>query len=346
MLLRDLLAGLDLPESSLSAPIELDVVGVGSITGARSNELAVYIEGRVPLCDLEKSRAGAFITAGALPVDRPSLISSNPILTALKAQRILRPAPRAPAGIDPTARVSPTASIGDGASIGAYVLIGDEARIGADCSIGPFVSIGSEARIGDGSKIAAHVTIHDRTLIGARCSIGAGSVVGGAGFGYCHDPSSGLLELIPQVGNVKIGDDVEIGSLCAIDRATYDTTSIGDGARIDNLTQIGHNCQIGRSVIIVAQSGLSGSVKIGDGAQLGGQTGIADHISVAPGARLGAAAKVGRAVKDSGTYGGPYCLEWGEYKRSHFMMRSIRRLTERIGALEAALADPNAKRGD
>ncbi|MBN8553370.1 MAG: UDP-3-O-(3-hydroxymyristoyl)glucosamine N-acyltransferase [Caulobacterales bacterium] len=174
-------------------------------------------------------------------------------------------------------------SIGAGTRIGANTVIGPGVQIGRNCDIGPNVSLGC-------------------CLIGDRVRIGASTVIGEAGFGVAGG-TAGLVD-VPQLGRVILQDDVSVGANSCIDRGAWDDTVIGEGSKIDNLVQVGHNCRLGRHVILAGHTGLSGSVVIGDGAQLGGRAGVTDHVNIGKGARIGAASMVINDVPDGETWGG------------------------------------------
>ncbi len=163
--------------------------------------------------------------------------------------------------------------------------ISPDARIGAGVKLHSGVVVGPGAEVADETVLFPNVVLYPGTRVGRRCRVHAGTVLGADGFRY-HASTRGLLK-VPQVGGVRIGDDVELGALVTIDRGFLGDTVIGDGCKIDNLVQIGHNCKLGRSVVIAAQTGLSGSCVIGDGVLMGGQVGLADHSYVGAGARLG-----------------------------------------------------------
>jgi UDP-3-O-[3-hydroxymyristoyl] glucosamine N-acyltransferase len=179
---------------------------------------------------------------------------------------------RTVAGIHPSAVVDPTA------------------RIHPTASIGPFVDIGAGVLIGKGSVLHSRVSIYERVTIGARCIIHSGAVIGADGFGF--EMAGSAFRKVPQVGTVAIGDDVEIGANTCIDRATLGTTVIGSGTKLDNMVHIAHNCQIGKHVVIAAQTGLAGGVVIGDYAIIGGQVGMGDKARVESKAVIGSGAGI------------------------------------------------------
>jgi UDP-3-O-[3-hydroxymyristoyl] glucosamine N-acyltransferase len=212
------------------------------------------------------------------------------------AQAMAPPGP----GVHPSSLVHPTAQIDATATIGPLCTIGPGAVIASGVLIKERCSIGASCRIGEKSALHPGVVLYAHTQLGERVIVHANAVIGADGFGYRFDPSKGGLAKIPHVGNVIIGDDVEIGAAACIDRAKFGSTRIGAGTKIDNLVQIGHGCQIGRSVVICGQVGLSGSVTIGDGAMLGGQAGVADQRHIGAGAMVAAQSGVESDVPPKG----------------------------------------------
>lgn len=202
-------------------------------------------------------------------------------------------------------RVAPqialSASIEDGVSIGHNVIIGENAEIGSSTIIGPNTVIGPGVAIGRNCRIGANVTIYC-ALIGDSVSISSNSVIGEAGFGV-EITADGPVD-VPQLGRVILQDNVSIGSLCAVDRGAFGDTVLGIGCKIDNFTQVAHNCQLGRGVVIAAFGGISGSCEIGDGVLMGGRVGIADHTKVGDGAVISAAAGVFRDIPAGENWGG------------------------------------------
>jgi UDP-3-O-[3-hydroxymyristoyl] glucosamine N-acyltransferase len=189
-----------------------------------------------------------------------------------KAILRLRPPIKPPAGVHPAA------------------VIGADVHIGATSSIGPGCTIGDRVRIGEGCILHAHVTIYHDVRIGNDVILHSGCVVGADGFGFVL--ADGAYEKFPQVGRVEIGDRVEIGANCCVDRAALGVTSIGDGTKLDNMVHVGHNCRIGRHVVVAAQTGFSGGVVVEDYAVIGGQVGIGDKVRIEAGAVLGSGSGV------------------------------------------------------
>ena len=209
----------------------------------------------------------------------PMLQVDNPYLAFQQAVRVFRPDLHRPApGVHPTAVIAPDAVLGEDVSIGPYCVIESGARLGARAVVMAGGYIGGRAEVGEASFLYPRVVIREECVIGARCILHAGVVIGADGFGFAFDV--GRYHKVPQVGNVVIGDDVEIGANSCVDRATTDSTRIGDGSKLDNLVQIGHNVNIGRHCIVVAQVGIAGSTELEDYVTLGGQAGIAGHLRI------------------------------------------------------------------
>jgi UDP-3-O-[3-hydroxymyristoyl] glucosamine N-acyltransferase len=205
--------------------------------------------------------------------------------------------PSGPEGVHPTAVIGPLTEIGEGVSIGANVVIGQVARIGNGTRIEAGCVIGSYVSIGDNCHIYPHVTIYQGSSLGNRVVVHAGAVLGADGFGYVRDAKKGSYTQFPQQGTLLIEDDVEIGANSTVDRGALKQTRIGRGTKIDNLVHVGHNCDIGEDVILVALTGISGSSTVGNGAVIAGQVGIGDHATIGPGVILGGQSGVFNGTK-------------------------------------------------
>jgi UDP-3-O-[3-hydroxymyristoyl] glucosamine N-acyltransferase len=218
------------------------------------------------------------------------IASPQPRAHFAQALTILYPVRTASPGIHASVCVEEGASVDPTAAIGPYVTIGRGARIGAHAQVNQGCSIGAGVQIGDCSVFYSHVSVYDRVVIGSGCIIHSGAVIGADGFGF--EMSDGAYRKVPQVGTVEIGDDVEIGANCCIDRATLGATVIGEGTKLDNMVHIAHNCRIGRHVVIAAQTGLAGGVSIGDYAVVGGQVGVGDKARIEAQAIIGSGAGI------------------------------------------------------
>jgi UDP-3-O-[3-hydroxymyristoyl] glucosamine N-acyltransferase len=220
-----------------------------------------------------------------------------------------KPAP----GVHPTAVVDPSASLGKDVHIGAFCVIGKSCRIGDHAIIESGCVIGDDTSIGCGTRLYPRVVVYHECLIGSGVIIHSGTVIGADGFGFIL--MDGIQHKIPQVGNVVIGDNVEIGANTAIDRATLGSTIVGEGTKIDNCVQIGHNCRIGRHSILCAQVGLAGSTIVGDYVYLAGQVGAAGHISIGDRAMIGAQSGLTRDIPADASYLGTPAMEANAFKR-------------------------------
>jgi UDP-3-O-[3-hydroxymyristoyl] glucosamine N-acyltransferase len=186
--------------------------------------------------------------------------------------------------------------------------------------------------VGAGTVLHPHVTLYDGTVVGERCVVHSGARLGADGFGFVPDASG--LRKVPQVGGCRIGDDVEVGANTTIDRGSIGDTVVGDGTKIDNLVQVGHNCRLGRHVVVVSQVGISGSTRVGDGAVLGGQAGVQGHIEIGAGARIGAQAGVTASVPAGATVSGYPARPHREALRVQAAVFGLPKLVERLRALE------------
>jgi UDP-3-O-[3-hydroxymyristoyl] glucosamine N-acyltransferase len=270
----------------------LQISAVASIESASGGDV-VFVEDEKHLALAMRSAAGAVIAgefATAPSRGKPLLISDQPKLAFARVARLLqdaRPAGDSPGNVHPSAVIHPSASVATGAIVEAGAVIGERAQIGDGSRIGAGCVIGSGVSIGRNCEIYPRVTMYPGTTLGDRVIVHAGAVLGSDGFGYVRDRKTGHYEKFPQAGSLVIEADVEIGANATIDRGSLDETRIRRGTKIDNLVHIGHNCQIGEDVVIAAQTGLSGSIVIENGAVLGGQVGIGEHARIGEGVMLG-----------------------------------------------------------
>jgi UDP-3-O-[3-hydroxymyristoyl] glucosamine N-acyltransferase len=267
------------------------ITGVSSIPGARPGCL-VFAEDEAALAAAFASSAAAVLVGPGIHLDgKPVLRTPQPRLAFARAAVWLR-GPQPPASIHPTAALAPGVELGDNVSIGAHASVEEGAIIGAGTVIGSGAVVGAGVRIGKECRIYPRVVIYPGATLGDRVVVHAGAVLGADGFGYVRDRKTGEYTQFPQQGTLVIEDDVEIGANTTIDRGALEETRVARGTKLDNLIHIGHNCTIGRNVVIAAQTGISGSSTVGDGAILGGQVGMGDHALVGPGVILGGQAGI------------------------------------------------------
>jgi UDP-3-O-[3-hydroxymyristoyl] glucosamine N-acyltransferase len=283
---------------------------------------------------LDETRASAVICARDTSMARvPLLLVDNPYLAFQQVVRIFRPdRDRQEPGVHPTAVVAGDAVLGAEASVGPWCVVESGARLGDRVVMQAHGYVGPRAEIGHDTLLYPTVTIREDCVIGSRCILHPGVVVGSDGFGFAFD--EGRYQKIPQVGNVVIGDDVEIGANTTIDRATTHSTRIGDGTKIDNLVQIGHNVVIGKHCIIVAQVGISGSTELEDHVTLGGQVGVVGHIHIGQGAMVGAQSGVTKSVETRAIVSGTPAVAHGLWKRIQALLQRLPQLVVRVREVE------------
>ena len=236
-------------------------------------------------------------------------------------------------GIDNSASISPSAKIGENVSIGKNVVVSENCVIGNDTKIFHNSVLMDNVKIGSDTLIYPNVTIRENCVIGNRVIIHSGTVIGSDGFGYTQD-KNGAYEKIPQIGNVIIEDDVEIGSNVSIDRASLGSTIIQKGVKLDNLIQIAHNVVVGENTVVSAQVGISGSTKIGKNCILAGQVGIVGHIVINDGIIVGAQSGVSKSLVTKGTYSGSPANEIGNHLKLQAHVRNIPSYAEKIKQLQ------------
>lgn len=237
-------------------------------------------------------------------------------------------------GIEQPSFIHPTAKTGGNVYIGAFAYIGEQAVIGDNVKIFPNAYIGNHVRIGNDSIIHPGVKIYQDCVIGKQVVIHAGTVIGSDGFGFAPQPD-GSFRKVPQIGNVIIEDNVEVGANATIDRATIGSTVIKSGSKLDNLIQVAHNVEVGNNTVIAAQAGVSGSTKIGNNVMIGGQAGIVGHIQIADGTRINAQSGVSKSIKAPNTaVTGTPAYDYASSLRSQALSRHLPELEKRISELE------------
>ncbi len=287
---------------------------------------------------LTETRASAVICDRQPRVAPVTLLQvDHPYLAFQKAVRLFRPELYQPLpGVHPTAVVSPAAHIGENASVGPHCTVEPGARIGANTVLMAGCYVGVQATVGEGCLLYPRVVVREECVLGDRCILHSGAVIGADGFGFAFD--AGKYHKVAQVGNVVVGDDVEIGANTTVDRATTDSTRIGDGTKIDNLVQIGHNVIIGRHCIIVAQVGISGSTELEDYVTIGGQAGVIGHVKLGRGAQIGAQSGVTKSVPADTTVFGTPASPLALVKRINAYLQRLPLLFDRTKTLESRIA--------
>lgn len=325
-----------------SGPFTLEMLAhISGATLSGEAHAAMLIEGPAPLdqagaehisflsnkkysADFKTSKAGACVVepayAALAPEGMALLITSNPYAAFARIATAFFPAETSSSTIAPTAIIDETALIGDNCTIGAYAVIGPQVQIGEGSIIGAHTVIDKSVIIGNDCIIRSHVTL-SHTIIGHHVLIHPGVSVGQDGFGFAFD--KGQHVKVPQLGRVIIGNHVEIGAGSCIDRGAGPDTIIGDGCKIDNLVQIGHNVVLGRGCIIVAQVGIAGSTQLGDFVVVGGQVGIAGHLTIGSGTQIAAQSGVAHNLAPGEKVGGSPAMPIRDWHRQTLLLKHL-----------------------
>ena len=246
-------------------------------------------------------------------------------------------------GVHPTAILEPGCVVDPAAHVGPYVVIGEGSRIGAGATLHAFVAVGRSCTVGEGAVLFPHAVLYDGTELGAGVVVHAGVVLGADGFGYATH--GGAHHKVPQLGRVVIEANVEVGANSTIDRATLGATRIGEGTKIDNLVQVGHNVQVGRHSILCGQAGIAGSAKLGDGVVLAGQAGVAGHIELGNRVQVAAKSAALASVEEATQVAGIPAVEIRKWRRQTVLISRLEEMSRRLRALErrlGELVDPGA----
>jgi len=308
---------------------DLRLGDVAALETAGPEELS-FLDNRKYIDAFRRTGAGAVFVqpalAGAAPAGTTLLLTEQPYRAYAVAAQAFYPEPPPVPGVAASAVIDPTARLGEGTSVEANAVIGAKVEIGKRCVIGANCVIGAGTVLAEDVRLGANVSV-SHALIGARVRLYPGVRIGQDGFGFALDPA-GFIKL-PQLGRVIIGDDVEIGANSTVDRGAGPDTVIGAGTMIDNLVQIGHNVQIGRGCVLVAQVGISGSTRLGDHVMVGGQGGLAGHLTIGSGARIAAQAGIMRDVAPGETVMGYPAVPIKEFFRQ---VAVLQRLASKKGA--------------
>lgn len=304
------------------------VTGAASLAGAKPGTLT-FCTGAKHRAALAATRATAVVLprelAGECPV--AALVSPRPYAAFARIAQALHPPPAVVPGLAASASIAPSATVAGSARVGPNAVIEARAAVGERCSIGPNCVVGEGARLGDDCRLEAGVTICRGVVVGRRCTFKAGAVVGGDGFGFAPD-LDGYVK-VPHLGTVRLGDDVDVGANTTIDRGTIEDTVIGDGVKLDNQVQVGHNCRIGSHTVIAGCVGISGSAIIGSRCMIGGAVGIAGHLEIGDGVVVTGYSLVSHSLPGPGMYSsGMPAIEASKWRRA---VARLRRLDARGG---------------
>ncbi|MBS9782183.1 MAG: UDP-3-O-(3-hydroxymyristoyl)glucosamine N-acyltransferase [Arcobacter sp.] len=285
MNLREIAKALD-----LDCEVDREIKGLNTLSDSNENELS-FLENKKYLKDLGQTKAAAVLVSkeyeNEVPSNTIALVCDEPYLNLAKVSKLFAPNIIELDGEKPL--------VGAGTKVMPNVYIGKNSKIGKNCNIMSGAFIGDNVKVGDNTTIYPNVTVYRDCEIGDDCIIHAGCVIGSDGFGFANTKDGKYIKIY-QNGNVIVGNDVEIGANCTVDRAVFKSTVISDGVRIDNLVHIGHNCKIGKGSILVSQVGLSGSTILNEYVVMGGQSGTAGHLEIAPFTTIAARGGVTKSI--------------------------------------------------
>lgn len=313
---------------------EVIIDGVGSLSGAGPNTVS-FLASPAYKKQLSSTKAAAVILRSDDAGDAPTaaLLNENPYACYARIAAVICPPPVYAPGIHATAAIAPTAVVAASAHIAANAVVEDSAIVGENSYVGPGAVVGPNCVIGDNCRLLANVTLVRAVIMGDRCTIHSGSVVGSDGFGNAMTPAGWLK--VPQVGGVRIGNDVEIGSCTSIDCGAIDDTIIGDGVRLDNQIQIGHNVHLGEHTAIAASAAVAGSTRIGKRCMLAGLVGVAGHIEICDDVTILGKGMVSKSITRPGTYASNFPVEDVHiWNRRVALFRRLDKLLGRVSKLE------------
>lgn len=268
------------------------------------------------------------------PVNATLIRVDDPYATLARLLTMVEQAMQVPrTGIEQPAYIASGVTVPDSCYVGAFTYIGKNVNIGENVQIYPQAYIGDGVNIGDGTIIYAGVKLYHHTSIGRNCILHSGVVIGADGFGFAPN-ADGHYSKIPQIGNVVIEDDVEIGANTTVDRATMGSTVIHRGTKLDNLIQVAHNVRIGCNTVVAAQAGIAGSAQVGDSCMIGGQVGVAGHITVGNGVSIGAQSGIPGNVPDGSCIMGYPAVDARDFKRNAVYVKHLSQLFDRVAKLE------------
>jgi len=326
----------DFVGGKFSGAREKRVTGVAPLADATESHIS-FLANPKYAPQLESTHAAAVLVGNDMPATSRHITVANPYFAMARVVSRWFAERPVPSGVSPLASIAKTAKLGADVAVGAFSVIGDGVVLGDGVKIYSNVTIEPESTIGDGTIVYPLVSIYFRSRVGKRCIVHSGAVIGSDGYGFATE--GGRHHKIPQIGIVRIEDDVEIGAGTTIDRAALGETVIGEGTKIDNLVQIGHNVRVGKHCLLVSQAGIAGSTELGDFVVMAGQTGASGHIRIGSGAQIAAKSAVFDDVADNTKVRGIPAVPWRDFARREIWMSRIVELAKRVDELEKKLSE-------
>jgi UDP-3-O-[3-hydroxymyristoyl] glucosamine N-acyltransferase len=320
-----------------AGPGDPEIRGIAGTREAAAGDIT-FVTDEKHLKDLDQSSASAVIVPSTVTAVRlPCIKVRNPRYAFALTLRIFHERPYSPGGVSDRSDIASTASIGRDPTIHPFVVIADGVQIGDRVTLYPGVFIGAGSAVGDDSVIHANVTVREGVIIGKRALIHAGTEIGSDGFGFVTE--GGKHHKIPQVGGVIIGDDVEIGGGCTIDRATLGNTVIKQGTKLDNMIHIAHNVTIGEHCLLAGQIGIAGSSAVGNYVVMGGQVGIGDHVTIGDRVMIGGGSVITRDVEAGTVVAGHNAIPVREWLKVQAILPKLPEMKKRLADMERRLQE-------
>jgi UDP-3-O-[3-hydroxymyristoyl] glucosamine N-acyltransferase len=334
--------------------LEGEIVGDPNVEVSRLSKIEEGSEGSLTFLSNPKYVNYIYTTKASVTIVNDTFVPESPITTTLikvadaykafsKLLEFYNQVKLNKSGIEQPSVISESAKYGENLYLGSFSYIGDNVVLGDNVKIYPGSFIGDNVTIGNNVIIFAGAKIYSETIIGNNCTIHSGTIIGADGFGYAPN-EDGTYSKIPQIGNVIIEDNVEIGANSTIDRATLGSTIIRQGVKIDNQIQIAHNVEIGKNTVIAAQTGIAGSSKVGENCMIGGQVGIAGHLTIGNNVRIQAQSGVGRNIKDNEILQGSPTFGYSDYSKSYIHFKNLPKLVKELEELKKQIL--NQKNGN
>lgn len=330
--------------SQISEILDGEIVGDSTIEVSKLSKIEEGEKGSLTFLSNPKYTSFLYTTNASIAIVNKDFIPEKPISSTLikvedsykafsKLLEYYNQVKLHKVGIETPSFISESAKIGDEVYIGAYAYIGNNVKLGNHVKIYPNTYVGDNVTIGDNTTLFSGAKIYSETIIGKDCNINSGVIIGCDGFGFVPD-EKGIFNAIPQIGNVIIEDNVDIGAATTIDRATLGSTIIRKGVKLDNQIQIAHNVEIGKNTVIAAQAGIAGSTKIGESCMIGGQVGFAGHLTIGNNVRIQAQSGVGKNLKDGAIVQGSPSFNYSDWNKSYVYFKNLPKIVKRIDNLE------------